>query len=616
MAALSVVQDAADTIPENHIYRSHIMLSLARLYMLAHTFEFGGRIEITIDGARWTPPWEDQAIDIYFRCVNDPLGNPSIRMVAAAQLMVIFRDRGEYRRGVQVGVQMLDILHRTNTRSLSRDGQQRITAHFSDLAVETCALSIQAGDSPARALELLELGRGTIMSLLIEDRSDISELAGKYPEQAARFEKLRDEINRPTSIGIELAERQDLVLRRDRQVKAFDEVLQEIRRLPGQERFFRGPTAEELQSRAVDGPIVVVNIAEQRSDAILVSQSGIQMLHLPALEMEKVRNWMEKEPTRWRTRRERGPKNNLYREFLHWLWKTCVEPILTALNLIERPPAIDLPRIWWIGSGLASFLPFHAAGDQTHGSKDNAFTYTISSYTPTIRALSYARERASTLHKCAVKKPELLVVLMPTTPDVEGEALASLTVAEELSAIIDAIIPTYTVQRLEHPSCKDVLEQLAHCDVAHFACHGVSETANPSNSYLILQRPGVHPESPSVADKLTVRDISQTVPGRPRIAYLSACSTAENRAEKLVDEVIHLVSGFQVAGFPHVIGALWPSDDQVSVKVAEMFYQRISAAHPADDRAIASALREAVMSVRDRFPRQPLIWAQYVHIGV
>ncbi|KAJ6084211.1 hypothetical protein N7486_011011 [Penicillium sp. IBT 16267x] len=614
-AALLFVQDAANSVPENHVHQSNIMLNLARLYTLAYTFDFGGKFEVTIDGARWTPPWEDETIDLYSRSVNDPLGDPTSRMAAAAQLMVKFQDRGEYSRGVKVGMQVLDVLHKTNTRLLGRDDQQRITAEFSDFAVETCALSIQAGDSAARALELLELGRGVILGLLIEDRSDISELAAEYPQQAARFEKLRDEISRSASIG-DVASRQDLVSRRDRQVKELDEVLQEIRKLPGQESFFRGPTAEELQSRAVDGPIVVVNVADQRSDAILVSPSSIQVLHLPALKKEEVQDWIKKEPTRWKRRREKGEKNSLCREFLNWLWRACVEPILTALGLKE-PQATDLPRVWWIGTGLASSLPFHAAGDHLFGSKANAYTYIISSYTPTIRALGYARKRASALQELTVKKPELLVALMPTTPNVDGKPVGALkSVTEELSVITDALTSTHSVQPLDYPSRQDVLEHLADCDMAHFACHGSSEIKDPSNSYLILQRPGEQPSSPPIADKLTVQDISQALLGRSRIAYLSACSTAENRAEQLVDEVIHLASGFQVAGFPHVIGALWPADDQVSVRMAEMFYQRISAAHPANERAVALALHEAVVSVRDRYPRQPLLWAQYVHLGV
>ncbi|KAH7114141.1 hypothetical protein B0J13DRAFT_460385, partial [Dactylonectria estremocensis] len=57
-----------------------------------------------------------------------------------------------------------------------------------------------------------------------------------------------------------------------------------------------------------------------------------------------------------------------------------------------------------------------------------------------------------------------------------------------------------------------------------------------------------------------------------QIAYLSACSTAENKAARLSDEVIHVVSGFQVAGFPHVVACLWPTGDSECVGVAKRFY--------------------------------------------
>jgi CHAT domain-containing protein len=57
--------------------------------------------------------------------------------------------------------------------------------------------------------------------------------------------------------------------------------------------------------------------------------------------------------------------------------------------------------------------------------------------------------------------------------------------------------------------------------------------------------------------------LSQTI-----FAYLSACSTAENRASRLQDEVVHLASGFQVAGFSHVIASMRSSNDKVCVEMA------------------------------------------------
>ena len=66
-----------------------------------------------------------------------------------------------------------------------------------------------------------------------------------------------------------------------------------------------------------------------------------------------------------------------------------------------------------------------------------------------------------------------------------------------------------------------------------------------------------------------------------------------------MDEVLHVVSGFQVAGFRHVIGCLWPSDDNVCVEVAKSFYSELgrNGTMEYDDRAVALALHKAVVEV-------------------
>ncbi len=45
-------------------------------------------------------------------------------------------------------------------------------------------------------------------------------------------------------------------------------------------------------------------------------------------------------------------------------------------------------------------------------------------------------------------------------------------------------------------------------------------------------------------DRLTVKRISEMNLRYARLAYLSACSTAQNKAEQLSDEALHVVSGF------------------------------------------------------------------------
>jgi CHAT domain-containing protein len=101
------------------------------------------------------------------------------------------------------------------------------------------------------------------------------------------------------------------------------------------------------------------------------------------------------------------------------------------------------------------------------------------------------------------------------------------------------------------------------------------------------------------------------------MACLLACSTARNEDEQLFDEMLHIVSGFQVAGFPHVIGALWAVDDDIASDIAGAFAERISQSD-GSDTAIAKALHDAVNTVRLKggiLNRDVLGWAQFVHFG-
>lgn len=86
-----------------------------------------------------------------------------------------------------------------------------------------------------------------------------------------------------------------------------------------------------------------------------------------------------------------------------------------------------------------------------------------------------------------------------------------------------------------------------------------------------------------------------------------------------MDEGLHVVSGFQVAGFRHVIGTLWPSDDDVCVKLQSQFYAELCRDGTLlyTDRAIAMALHKAVLvvSTSDDYRKRPLHWAQYAHYG-
>ena len=272
-----------------------------------------------------------------------------------------------------------------------------------------------------------------------------------------------------------------------------------------------------------------------------------------------------------------------------------------------------MPRVWWIGTGAASQLPFHAATSYGQGVSISTLDLVISSYTPTIKALENARYRATRSHQHSEGDPQsLLIVTMPSTP---GETFLP-GVTKEREAIKRAIESAYSIKELEHPDVHQVLDHMKRSQIVHFACHGAFDSMNPLDSHLLLQK-----STGAVAslDKLTVKSLfTAKAETQARIAYLSACSTARVDATGLADESLHVTSAFQVAGFAHVIGSLWSVDDSVSVKVAELFYDSLKRSGNEVallGRAVAEALRNAMLAVRQEFPDQFDTWAPYLHYG-
>jgi CHAT domain-containing protein len=189
-------------------------------------------------------------------------------------------------------------------------------------------------------------------------------------------------------------------------------------------------------------------------------------------------------------------------------------------------------------------------------------------------------------------------------------------VLQEEENIVRIVSPYVNPVVRTMPDTTSILSQLENCRIAHFACHSISDPTDPSRSSLVLQRHAT--DGTLEQDYLSVSRISHLRLKHAQIAYLSACLTAENKAPRLQDEVIHIASGFQVAGFPHVIGSLWPAGDREHMQVATHFYSTLFEHEGMPEmrgRRVAWALHEAVMALRAEDIDMPLNWAQFVHFG-
>lgn len=532
---------------------------------------------------------------------------PSVRILAATRAAEIIRpsDPGQAAASLEAAIR---ILPEMAPRVLQRSDQQHALETVSGLAGQAAELiladhSVPEAERAERALSLLEAGRGVLLSQALETAADLTGLRDQHPELAARFERLRDQLDQPADDWAASARQ------RYRLAGDLNATLQEIRAQEGFGSFGLPPSTEELIAEAAHGPVVVFTTGRDLGYALLLTTAGVRAVELSAL----TRDTLITQVNAFHAALS-APGNTGLPQTLQWLWDSVAEPVLHALGYDAPPSAgVQWPRVWWVPDGLLSMLPLHAAGyHMSHdraGPHDSVLDRVISSYAPTIRALRHARQRP-----LAPSGPlTALVVAMPTTPRVPGRLSFVPNEVEVLRSRLfqpivliepgpgqDAASPL--------PTKANVLARLPGCPIAHFACHGMSNPEDPSKSGLLLHD---HEQ-----DLFTVASLTPVRLHGAQLAYLSACRTAAVDAATLADEAIHLVSAFQLAGYPHVIGTLWEINDKIAVDVADNFYWGLrSDQRVIDVRQSALALHQAIRAIRQKHQDSPALWAAYMHAG-
>jgi tetratricopeptide (TPR) repeat protein len=615
LEAIVKVERGVLLTPKDHPDRARWLLNLGNVLELQHRrTDAGPSREQMID-----PKAVDRALECYIESYESANASPLTRVKAAREAIRILVDRKNWDGAVQLAEGAAKLLHIICGRYSTRADQQHAITQTSGLAADACSLLLKTGNT-WRALQLLEFGRGLILGYTIDNRnepSEVSALKRDHPSLAKRYESLRFRAMVPVDLEDPSAQQ----LRHDRweAIRDLDTCLDEIRLIPGYERFLLEPAIEELNSQAVDGPVVVINVTDIGADAVILTTNGIDTLELPGMCIQAAPHRLQQDYDRY------TPRGSLHRDIageaelgvnideLSWLWHSCVKVVLTRLKdggFLDS--AGGLSRVWWIGSGIASAIPFHAAGACSDGALECALDQMIPSYVLTVKSLAYSRSKAANYAEAPSGDYSVLVVAMPSSPGQRPLPGAD----REVAAIENIFSSISSCETLRLPTADQVLAKLSGSAIIHFACHASSDPVNPADSHLVLQREG---DTEPVIDRLTLSKISDVVvtQGRAWLAFLSACSTAEVKATMLEDEGLHLAGAFQVAGFAHVVGALWSADDDVCVRVAQLFYTNLvsNSKGPFTNKAVASALRTALLQVRSEFPGDPDMWAPFIHIG-
>ncbi|MFJ4470813.1 CHAT domain-containing protein [Streptomyces sp. NPDC089424] len=586
--AVALFRRAVEATPEGHPQRTQRLTNLGSALLGRKP----GRRRRRADVA--------EAADMFRAAALEQQCPPSLRLDAARSWGSAWAELGVWDRALDGFVVAVDLLHSVAPRHLVRDDQEFLLSRTVGLGAAAAACAVRCG-RPALAVGLLEHARGVILSHAFDADSDLTRLREAAPALAARFEELRDALDTatgaqgfleegppgPDSAG---ADRRQLLAAEWRDLT--DRIRAEH---PGLDllRPVRDWDEGRLRATAAAGPVVLVNVSPYGSDALVVTAHSVDAVPLPGLDPRTTaarhRSFQEalvRIDRPGTSRKESHRAQQVVRDTLGWLWRAVTGPVLDALP--------EATRVWWSPGGLLGTLPLHAAAP---AGAPGALDRVVSSYTPTLRALHHARLRAA--------RPAGSGTLVVGVADAVGQA--PLPAARREAGHLAGLLPGATLLADASATHAAVVSALHHHAYAHFACHARGDLERPSGSRLVLHD---HAERP-----LTVRDLARLRLPAVRLAYLSACDTLRTSPE-LADEAVHIVSAFQMAGFPHVVGSLWHVDDVIGAEVALGVYDALDRGDGTLDVArTAEALHHTVRALRDTYPGTPSLWACQVHAG-
>ena len=594
-AAISGMRDAVAASPFDSPGRAHAKTFLSQLLL----------IQAEQRGAAEDPLLVVEAVALARESALDPSLIPALGLLAAATWAE--RSTGEERLAAYE--RALAILPSVSTHGLTVADSLARLRDLPSIASDACAAFIGANQID-RAVEVLEEGRAMSIRLRTRWRADTQDLRAVRPDLADAYETALEAANTAMS-GLDVDPRGES--------RHLEDLLAQVRAVDGFARFGTPRNAKEIQELAGDATVVYLNVSIERCDALIITTAGVTVLPLPTTAAEIARRADKFQAAVHaagvsKSMPEVVRGEGTARDVAAWLWDNIVGPVIESLQLPQLDDTWDptlWPRIWWIPTGHLVVIPMQVAGHHSSfGTRATDVSLTaidrvVSTQLPSIETLAAARrvpEDPTDEIRCLI----VATANPANEPTLDGVAeevrcLIARLGRERIMLLADdaAIVP-------DGPSTKaQVVEELPKHTWVHFACHAAPDDLRPTDSQLILTDHEIDPFR--VEDLLAVR------PSAPRLAFFSACSTAQISPD-LAHEPVHFGVAASLAGYAHSILTLWPVRDDPDV--ADLTYESLlRAATWPTDAATAAAVHSANRQMRDRSANALHRWAATVHQG-
>ncbi|KAI0298339.1 CHAT domain-containing protein [Multifurca ochricompacta] len=366
-----------------------------------------------------------------------------------------------------------------------------------------------------------------------------------------------------------------LVVEQKRLLDERDVLVSQIQELPGFGDFLKTPSFENIHIAASEGPVVIINHSEWRSDILILVRDSPPSLIPTTNDFYRLANDLK---DRLVVARKDGLDSDKYkralRSVLESLYNLVGEPVIDRLCTLGVP---EQSRIWWCPT-----------------SRYFSDLY-IPSYTPTLSALIESR-KPSPKASC---QPSLLLVANPdeSLPGAFGE----MAVIQSLNSRV----PVVTLCG-QNATPAGVVKGLRHHGLVHFVCHGTLKTGKPFDASFKLFND----------ERLTLLDIVRSRLPAGEFAFLAACHTAELTGGSIADEGLHLTAAVQYCGFRSVVGTMWEMADIDGRELAENFYKSMFSANGEGvgyHLRSAKALRDATRKMRRKKGMTLERWVNFVH---
>jgi tetratricopeptide (TPR) repeat protein len=333
-------QTAVDLTPDSHPEKSDCLINLAG--SLLARFDLLHRLEDA-----------EMAIRHLSIAATDLVGLPSYRFKAARGWISI-ASRLEHISLLNAYECALELIPLVAWLGLPIVGRHQYLAQIGGMAREAASAAISL-EQYGKALEWLEQGRSIVWTQILQLRTPVDQLREVNSDLADRLVQVSRTLEQGSGqggISEEVAQSMEEQGRRYRALTMeWESIIDQVRSLPNFENFLRPPSSDHLLNAARNGPVIVLNVATNRCDALAILPGLDDIVHIPLPNITSKRVTELRDDlkdflysTGNRSRGERAAMKIIEeadeqtcQRVLAELWNNLVKPILSSLAFSVRP---------------------------------------------------------------------------------------------------------------------------------------------------------------------------------------------------------------------------------------------------------------------------------------